>query len=61
MYNSWMPVLAEKLQGLVVWLPRKTIYAQTRTTIDVLFITMTGYSICAYKIYLYTGKHEISL
>jgi hypothetical protein len=27
-------------------------YAQTRTTIDVLFITMTGYSICVHKIYL---------
>ena len=27
MYNSWMPVLAEKLQGLVVWLPRETIRA----------------------------------
>jgi hypothetical protein len=65
MYNSWMPVLAEKLQGLVVWLPRYVylvkslntqvyifIYAQTRTTIDGLFITMTGYSICVHKIYL---------
>jgi len=27
MYNSWMEVLAEKLQGLVVWLPRETIRA----------------------------------
>ena len=27
MYNSWMPVIAEKLQGLVVWLPRETIRA----------------------------------
>jgi hypothetical protein len=25
MYNAWMPVFAEKLQGLVVWLPRETI------------------------------------
>jgi len=25
MYNSWMPVLAEKIQGLVVWLPHETI------------------------------------
>jgi hypothetical protein len=27
MYNSWMPVLAEKLQGLVVWLPHESIRA----------------------------------
>jgi len=32
MYNSWMPVLAEKLQGLVVWLPRETIRAVEHTS-----------------------------
>ena len=26
-YNSWMPALAEKLKGLVVWLSRETIRA----------------------------------
>jgi hypothetical protein len=32
MYNSWMPVLAEKLQGLVVWLPRETTRAVEHTS-----------------------------
>ncbi|CAG2187310.1 unnamed protein product [Mytilus edulis] len=27
LFNSWMPVLAEQLKGLVVWLPRETIRA----------------------------------
>ena len=32
MYNSWMLGLAEKLQGLVVWLPRETIRAVVHTS-----------------------------
>ena len=32
MYNSWMPVIAEKLQGLIVWLPHETIRAVEHTS-----------------------------